>query len=277
MSILLTGASGMLGGTLAKMLGSEAIALTHAELDITDADAVRAAVSKSKPRLVINAAAYTDVDKAESEPEKAFAINDTGAGNVAAACSEHDVFCVHVSTDFVFDGSSDRPYREDDEPNPISVYSSSKLAGERNVMRFPKAAVVRTAWVYGAGHRTFLSQILDLARSGKQLTVVDDQTGSPTWVNDLAEALIEFSERPARGIYHVAGGGEATRFEFARAIIEAAGLDPMRVKPAHTADLPPRPAKRAPYAPLQSPAWIAAGYTPLRDWREALKEAITQF
>ncbi|GAC1408984.1 MAG: dTDP-4-dehydrorhamnose reductase [Actinomycetota bacterium] len=275
--ILITGAGGMLGSALSAMLGDKAVALSRKDLDITDASAVSAAIAGAKPDVVINAAAFTNVDEAESRADEAFAINRDGAHNVARAANDAGAFCVHISTDFVFDGALGRFYREDDAPNPICVYAESKLAGERAVRAFPRTAVARTAWVYGAGQRTFLSQILDLARAGKQLTVVDDQTGSPTWVHDLAEGLIAFASRPTPGIFHTAGGGAASRFEFARAIVEAAGLDPACVSPVKTSDLPPRPAPRPPYAPLEAHAWAEAGYTPLREWREALKDAIKEF
>lgn len=276
MRVLITGAGGMVGSTLASTLGSDAVPFTRSDLDVTDAGAVDAAVSTVRPTAIVNAAAYTDVDGAEADPDRAYAVNVTGAQNVAVAAGRAGAACLHISTDFVFDGTLGRPYAETDLPNPICVYAASKLEGER-LAAAHGSAIARTAWVYGVGHRTFLSQILGLAREGKTLHVVTDQHGSPTWVRDLVGGIMQWLANPQPGIFHLAGGGACSRFEFARAIVEAAGLDPQGVQPITTAEAPARPAPRPAYAPLVAPAWTAAGYTPLRDWRDALREAIKEF
>ncbi|MGH2830641.1 MAG: dTDP-4-dehydrorhamnose reductase, partial [Actinomycetota bacterium] len=200
--VLVTGAGGQVGRALVVRLGERAVPRTRAELDITDAPAVRAAMEGVE--AVVNAAAYTDVDGAEADREAAFAINAAGAATVAQAARRAGAFCVHLSTDFVFDGALGRAYREDDAPNPISVYSASKLEGERLVRAAGgHSAVVRTAWVYAAGHRNFLSTILERARAGATLDVVTDQVGSPTWAADLAAALAVLLDRPVPGLFHV--------------------------------------------------------------------------
>jgi dTDP-4-dehydrorhamnose reductase len=275
--ILVTGTGGQLGRALCETLGDRAVGLPRSRLDITDAARVRAVVEDLRPFAIVNAAAFTDVDRAESEPDEAAAVNASGAAHVAAAAALTGAFLVHVSTDAVFDGRLGRPYREDDEPNPLSVYASTKLEGERLVLRaHPGAAVVRTAWVYAPWGRNFVRAILGAARgSGKPLQVVDDQVGSPTWVRDLAAGIVALLDRPVAGVFHVAGGGAVSRYEQARAILSSAGGDPSLVVPVHTADRPV-PAVRPAFSPLEPAAWTAAGFAPLRPWREALDAAMPE-
>ncbi|HEX9695418.1 MAG TPA: dTDP-4-dehydrorhamnose reductase [Actinomycetota bacterium] len=270
--VVVTGAGGLLGRAAVKALGDRAVALDRAALDITDADAVVAAVDGAI--AVINAAAFADVDACEAEPDRAYAVNAAGAANVARACAAAGAFCVHVSTDFVFDGTLGRPYVESDEPHPISVYSASKLEGERAVRAAGgRAAIVRTAWVYGSGGRTFFSKVFALAAGGGPVSATVDQLGSPTWAADLAGALVGLVERPAAGVFHVAGGGACSPHEFALAVADELGFDKAAIAAVKVDDLAGRPAARPVATPLEGPAWIAAGFEPLRSWRAALKDA----
>jgi dTDP-4-dehydrorhamnose reductase len=223
---------------------------------------------------VINAAAYTAVDAAETDEERAFAVNATGPGLLAAACARHDVPLFHVSTDYVFPGDAARPYEPSDETGPRSAYGRTKLAGERQVRAtWHRSWVVRTAWVYGASGGNFVKTIARLEKERDELSVVDDQRGSPTWSADLAAGLLELARvQPAQRVLHATGGGETTWFGFARAIFEELGADPERVKPCGTADFP-RPASRPAYSVLSGQAWRDAGLTPLPGWRDALSTA----
>lgn len=290
LALLVPGGRGQLGHDLVSVAPSEGLvhAPSSAELDVTDADAVSDAVAAfaaasrddSLRPVVVNAAAYTAVDAAESDEDRAFLVNAKGPELLAAACREHDVPLLHVSTDYVFPGDGTRPYEPDDETGPRSAYGRTKLAGERRVLAaWERSWVVRTAWVYGAGGSNFVKTMAKLAAEREQLSVVDDQRGSPTWALDLAAGLVELAARvaarrgPARRVLHATGGGETTWCGFARAIFAELGLDPERVKPCGTNDFP-RPAPRPAYSVLSGRAWQEAGLTPLRPWREALTTAI---
>jgi dTDP-4-dehydrorhamnose reductase len=269
---LVTGAAGQLGRDLLAVLGGDAIALPHGELDVTDPDAVSAAIGVFTPDAIVNASAWTDVDGCEADPERAMLVNGTGAGNLARASS--DALVVQISTDYVFDGRADRAYAEDDAVNPLSEYGRSKLEGERQVARDARRwAVVRTAWLYGAGTRNFVAAILRASRSRDRLQVVDDQIGSPTSTPDLARALVALIERGTTGLLHGVNAGECSRWEFARAAFTAAGLDPDRIDAVPTSAMP-RPAVRPAYAPLDGPAWRAAGLAVLRPWQDALADVV---
>lgn len=272
MRVLITGGAGQLGRDLAAVLGDDAISLSHAELDIADADAVEAVVRMHAPDAIVNSAAWTDVDGCEGDPERARLINGIGAGNIARASG--DALVVQVSTDYVFDGLAGRAYVETDEVNPVSHYGRSKLEGEREVAANARRwAVVRSAWLYGTGTKNFVAAILRAARTRDRLSVVDDQAGSPTSTPDLAVALVALIERGASGVLHGVNAGICSRFEFARAAFEDAGLDPERVEPVPTSAMP-RPAVRPAYAPMDGVAWRAAGLPVLRPWREALAEVV---
>jgi len=274
---LVTGAGGQLGSDLVDLLqrsGAEVVGLARAELDITDADAVLAACERFHPDVVINAAAYTAVDAAESDPTTAFAVNAEGAGHVAAATAKLGARLVHVSTDYVFAGDATSPYDEEAPVAPRSVYGRSKAAGERAVLEaHPGAYVVRTAWVYGAVGQNFVKTMARLEREKETVTVVDDQRGSPTWSRDLADALITLARSDAPpGVYHCTNAGETTWFGFARAIFEELGADPTRVRPTTTAAFP-RPAPRPAYSVLGHRRWQQAGLPAMRPWRDALRAA----
>lgn len=272
MRVLIAGGAGQLGRDLASLLGDDAVALSHADLDIADADAVAAAIDAHQPGAIVNCAAWTDVDGCENDPERARLINATGAGNLARAAG--DALVVQISTDYVFDGSAGRAYVETDEVNPLSHYGSSKLEGEREVAAAGgRWAVVRSAWLYGTGTKNFVAAILRAARTRETLQVVDDQSGSPTSTPDLAAALIPLMERGATGVLHGVNTGECSRWEFARAAFVEAGLDPERVEPVPTSAMP-RPATRPAFAPMDGPAWRAAGLPVLRPWRESLADVV---
>lgn len=279
-AILVTGAGGQLGSDL---LASAPVVhgLDAAALDITDGARVREAVASfaaSYPDpVVINAAAYTAVDAAETDVERAHLVNAVAPGLLAAACGVSRVPLVHVSTDYVFPGTAERPYEVDDPVGPRSVYGRTKLAGERAVLSCAvHAYVVRTAWVYGEhGGGNFVRTMVGLQASRDTLTVVDDQHGSPTWSADLAAGLVELAgaaHRLPSGILHCTNSGATTWYGFARAIFAELGADPERVRPC-TSEQFQRPAPRPAYSVLSPASWAAAGLTPLRPWREALSAA----
>jgi dTDP-4-dehydrorhamnose reductase len=270
MRVLITGAAGMLGQDLVGAsldAGHVLAALPRAELDITDPDAVESVVHAARPDVVFNCAAYTNVDGCETNVETAFAVNGEGAGNVARAAAGAGAWIVHVSSDYVFDGAKREPYVESDAPAPLSQYGRSKLAGERAVAQAAPNGhtIVRSSWLFGAHGPCFPSTILRLAGERDQLSVVDDQVGCPTFTARLAEALLALSaERPV-GIVHVAAAGQCSWYEFAEAIVEAAGVA-CEVRPGRTEDLG-RPAPRPAYSVLRSER---AGAPSLPGWREGL-------
>ena len=283
-SVLITGARGQLGSDLvaaAVAAGIPARAFGSADLDITDPAAVQAALSAfaqaataddvTGRAMVINAAAYTAVDDAESDAETAYAVNEAGPTHLARSAAELGLGLIHVSTDYVFPGDGTRPYEVDDPTGPHSVYGASKLAGELGVLQaYPAAHVVRTAWVWGATGGNFVKTMAKLESARPTLTVVDDQRGTPSYSADLAGGLLELAgaDLPG-GTLHLTNAGETTWFDFARAIFVELGADPERVQPTTTAAFP-RPAPRPAYSVLSGKAWATAGLTPLRDWRAAL-------
>ena len=272
---LITGAGGMLAYDLETALsGREVLPLSRAELDITNLAAVRSAVEGYD--VVINAAAYTGVDDAESNEDAAFAVNATGAGNLALAAAENGAILVQISTDYVFDGTATTPYPEDTPRGPVSAYGRSKAEGERLVLTAngARSYIVRTAWLYGAHGPNFAKTMLGLAATREQVAVVTDQVGQPTWTLDLARKIVEMIDVSAPyGIYHGTNTGEASWFDFAREVFSNAGLDPDRVTPTDSSAFI-RPAPRPAYSVLGHDAWDAADLDPLRDWREALAEAM---
>ena len=264
----------MLGQELTLALtGRDTTALTRAELDVTDLAAVRAAVSGHS--VVINAAAYTRVDDAETQESAAHAVNAIGAQNLAIATAENGAKLVQVSTDYVFDGSASEPYAESTPINPIGAYGRTKAKGERLAQAANPLGcfIVRTAWTYGAHGPNFATTMLRLAASNATVSVVTDQLGQPTWTRDLAEQILLLLDADATpGVYHGTNSGEASWFDFAREVFAAAGLDPERVLPTTSAQFI-RPAARPDFSVLGHDGWASAGIPPMRHWRDALAAA----
>jgi dTDP-4-dehydrorhamnose reductase len=275
MRYLITGASGMLGRDLQQVLaGRDVTALGRADLDVTDAAAVAAFVKGHD--VVFNCAAYTKVDDAETHEDDAYAVNATGTANLAAASATTGAKFVTISTDYVFDGTATTPYAESLPRDPINAYGRTKAAGEELALeRHPDGTyIVRTAWLYGMHGPNFARTMLQLAGSKETWSVVDDQLGQPTWTADLAEQLVALVDADApAGIYHGTNSGEATWFEFARAVLEESGLDPERITPTDSSSFV-RPAARPAYSVLGHSAWLAVGIPEMRPWREALAEAV---
>lgn len=279
MRLLVTGHRGQLGTELMGLCAARGIAATGFDVDtvdVTDRAAVAAAVTATRPDAVIHCAAWTAVDACESDPDKAFLANATAVRWVAEACAAAGAHLVHVSTDYVFDGTKPTPYVETDEPNPQSVYGRSKLAGEREALASPAAAVARTSWVCGAAGGNMVKTVVRLARERDSLAFVSDQVGHPTFTSDLAPALVRLATDRRTGVYHVTNQGAVSWYEFVREIVRLMGKDPGMVRPITTAELvPPRPAPRPANSVLADVAWRAAGYEPLRDFREPLAELLT--
>jgi len=273
------GAAGQLGRELVARLGGElAWAGGRAELDVTDAAAVNALVARVRPDVVFNATAYNRVDAAESEPERAFAVNALAPRTLALAAREAGALLVHVSTDYVFDGALARPYREDDPAQPLSVYGASKLAGEREVLvSAAESLVVRTSGVLGRRGSaqkggSFVDRILARARAGQPLRVVTDQVFAPTSAGELAGALVALVRLGARGLCHVTNEGSCSWHELATAALAAAGLEPQ--VQAITARELMLPARRPAYSVLDGSRARALGLPPLRHWQDALAELV---
>jgi dTDP-4-dehydrorhamnose reductase len=273
MIILLAGAGGQLGRDLQPALrGAQLHPFDHRQLDIVDARAVDAAVDRVHPDWIINAAAFNDVDGAEQAPDQAFAVNAAGAGNLAKAAARVGAAILHISTDYVFDGSKGSPYTEEDRPNPLSVYGRSKYEGEQRVLASgASACVVRTAWLYGWQGKNFVKAILAAAERGGPLRVVADQVGSPTATRDLAEAIAGLTGAPItepipEGLFHVVNAGACTRFEFARAIL-GGRVEVQPITTAQAGRVAPRPA----YSALTSVRWPATGLPALSGWQVALE------
>jgi len=266
--LLLTGAGGQLGREIAAALGEEELRpFDHAALDVTDRDAVWETVARVAPDWVINAAAYNDVDGAESAGARAFAVNGLGPGYLAESAVQAGARILHIGTDYVFDGRKGKPYTEDDAPNPISVYGRSKYEGEQRVLAVgARACVVRTAWLYGHHGNNFVKAVLAAAARPEPLRVVADQVGSPTFAEDLAQAIADLVRTPASGLFHVTNAGACSRFELAQAIVD----DRRAVQPITSAEAG-RPAPRPANSALASRRWEAAGLVPLRPWQSALR------
>ncbi|MDQ1498251.1 MAG: dTDP-4-dehydrorhamnose reductase [Actinomycetota bacterium] len=274
--ILVTGGGGQVGSEVAAHLPHhQVIVLDRAACDLSDRHSVEQAVAAAAPAAVVNCAAWTDVDGCEADPERAVLVNALGVRHLAAACARAGAHLVHVSTDYVFSGDKAGPYDEWDEPSPRSVYGRSKLGGELELARHAGSwAVARTSWVFGRRGRNFVDTIVDRARQGAPLRVVDDQRGCPTYAPDLAGALARLAVGRLPGVYHVTNQGPCTWHDLAAAAVELAGLDPSVVGTMTTAELG-RPAPRPANSVLSGAAWAAAGLPPLRPWREALAEKMT--
>lgn len=280
MRILVTGAGGQLGTDVTLLAARErhhdVIAASRTQLDVGDRDAVMAMITGLEPDLVIHAAAWTAVDACESDPDRACRVNTLGCRYVAEAARQAGAHLVAVSTDYVFDGTSEEPYQEWDRPNPLGVYGRSKLAGEDEV-RYCSAGstIVRTSWVCGAHGSNMVKTILRLAAGEGTLRFVEDQRGCPTFTEDLAAMLLRLGIGRHAGLFHVTNQGPTSWFGFAQAVLEAAGLDPSRVEPVSTSDLhPPRPAPRPANSVLDNTALRLGGIGLLPDYHEPLERTV---
>ena len=273
MKILVTGAGGQVGRELVELCeanGDDVIAVDHAGLDVADGAAVRELFSATKPEAVVHAASWTAVDACESDPDRAFSVNSVGTANVADAAAGIGAHLVHLSTDYVFDGTKPTPYVEDDVPNPTSIYGKSKLESER-VVETSLQTIVRISWVCGRYGNNMVKTLLQLAANGASPKFVNDQIGHPTFVADLVPVVRRFAVERRPGLFHVTNQGEVSWYEFARDVFAAAGADPGRITPIGTAELdPPRPAPRPANSVLDNAALRRAGLPLLPDFRESL-------
>jgi dTDP-4-dehydrorhamnose reductase len=273
MKIMIIGSEGMLGHDLVDVLSVEhEISTTTIDtLDITDIDKTIQTVKKNNPDVLVHAAAFTDVDGSESNPDLAYKVNAIGTRNVAVACKEADCAMVYICTDYVFDGTNTKPYREYDQTKPLGVYGKTKHVGEvyvRDIL--DKFYVVRTAWLYGYHGPNFVSTMLKLAEDNSTINVVNDQFGSPTYTVDLANAIARIIMRPAYGIYHVTNSEQCSWYDFAKEIFDQAGIE-IDVKPVTTEEFP-RPAPRPKYSVLEHYSWKMEGYPEIRSYKEALAD-----
>ncbi len=275
MKILITGSNGMLGHDLIEVLkdNHELILTTSKTLDITDKNHVIEFIGENKPDIVINSAAYTNVDGCEENQETAYSINGDGVRNLAEGCSKIDCPLVHISTDYVFNGENTKPWVEDDDIGPISVYGKSKLKGEEAILEtLDKFFIIRTAWLYGINGGNFPKTMLELAKNHSEITVVYDEVGTPTYTLDLAKAISELIGTDYYGIYHITNSGNCSWCEFARYIFEVADKD-VKVIPVTASEFA-RPAPRPHYSVLENKKWIENGFKPLRNYKDAAKEYI---
>ncbi|HEY1922359.1 MAG TPA: dTDP-4-dehydrorhamnose reductase [Tepidisphaeraceae bacterium] len=278
-SILITGGGGMLGSALADLLitrGSRPISPTHQELDIADRSALKNAFADHKPTLVLNCAAFTKVDLCEQEKEKADAVNGHAVGHLASLCRQIGAPLVHISTDFVFDGSLRRPYLTTDPVNPLSAYGKSKLLGEQELQKNApdRWLIVRTAWVYGRCGANFPRTMIQAAQAGKPLSVVNDQFGTPTYTVDLAQAILDLLGSGANGLWHVTNSGNTNWFDFAKAALEEFGIR-AEITPLTSAEWAvkrPNTAARPAYSILDLLPLQKQIGRPMRPWREALAD-----
>ncbi|PLT35753.1 dTDP-4-dehydrorhamnose reductase [Bacillus sp. V5-8f] len=278
MKVLVTGAKGQLGTDVVIMLkenGFDVYGYGRKELDITNQEQVNEVILKDQPNVVIHTAAHTKVDQAESEPDQAFLINAIGTRNIAVAAEEVGSKLLYVSTDYVFDGTATEPIDEFQPTNPIGVYGRSKLAGEQMVRNFhSKFFIARTSWVYGAHGNNFVKTMLKLGQEKKELSVVSDQVGSPTYTVDLAERIIDLIQTEKYGTYHVSNSNSCSWYEFAKVIFKEAGLD-VQVNPCTTKDFP-RPAPRPAYSVFDHMSLKINGFDAMPDWQTALKRFLKE-
>ena len=275
MRVLITGAAGLLGQQVAKEYetrGFEVYALNKKELDISSYSSIKMALIDIRPHLVINCAAFTDVDTAETEKEEAFTINGLGPRLLASACQRYNSTLVQISTDHVFNGKSKRPYLISDPPDPVNLYGSSKLMGEQSVRESCcNYYIIRTSWLFGPGGKNFADTILKLARENSTIKVVNDQQGCPTYTPDLARGIADLVQTGIHGTYHYTNTGATSRYDFARKIIDTADLK-TKVEPCRTSQFP-RPARRPACSALNPfPIQQVLGYTP-PTWEEAVENS----
>jgi dTDP-4-dehydrorhamnose reductase len=278
MRILITGGSGQLGREITEFFQAnhQVFSYSSKELDITDKEKVDRVIAQIKPQVVVHTAAYTQVDLAESEQDKAFQVNGLGTRNIAIATEKVGAKLVYISTDYVFDGLAEEPYTEDFPPNPKSVYGKTKLAGENYVKKLSsRFFILRTSWVFGKFGNNFVKTMLRMAQEQNKLTVVHDQIGSPTYTLDLAELISKMIETELYGIYHVSNTGICSWYEFAEAILHNAGMSKIQVIPITTKDFP-RPAPRPAYSVMDHRALRSSGFKVPRHWEEALQHYISE-
>lgn len=291
MKILITGAKGQLGTQLSEILktgktelgdipesfiGAEVYGYSSKELDVSDLSAVRAAANRIKPDLIINSAAYTNVDGCETDRDRAFRVNTLGPRNLAMVAEEAGARLVHISTDYVFSGTGNVPFAEYDLTDPQSIYGKSKLAGEENVKTFcSRHFIVRTSWLYGLYGGNFVKTIMKAGKERGALQVVDDQKGNPTNVEDLCYHILKLADTEEYGVYHCTGAGECSWYDFASLIIEYAGID-ATVAPV-TTDQFPRPARRPAYSSLDNMMLRVTVGDNMRSWQDALKSFMISF
>ncbi len=277
MKILILGHKGMLGADLRTRLaaGHEVVGKDIDEIDITDASACLDAIGETQPDIVINAAAFTDVDGCESNRDGCFAVNALAVENIASACRPQNIPIVHFSTDYIFDGGKGSPYVEEDPPRPLNVYGQSKLKGEELLLASSdNVLLIRSQWLYGAHGKNFVRAILEKGRSLDVVEVVDDQIGSPTYTADLAQAVQRLIETGQRGIFHVTNRGSCSWFEFAKKIFEFAGMNGVQVRPIKSLQLV-RPAKRPAYSVFSCRKFIEATGKAMRFWQVALNDYLS--
>ena len=277
MKILITGAYGMLGSDLREVLKNHELIVTGSkDLDITNEEDVIDFIDENFPDIVINAAAYTAVDDCETNYDEAYAVNAIGPKNLAIACKKQDVPLVHISTDYVFDGSKRTPLLENDALGPQSAYGKTKLEGEKFIQEYTdKYFILRTAWLYGIHGNNFVQTMLSLAENHDEITVVDDQIGSPTYSLDLAVSIANLLNSDKYGIYHLTNEGECSWYEFSKRIFELSDVD-VKVLPVTTEEFP-RPAPRPHYSVLSNQKWIKAGFPPMRKYEEALSDYLSLY
>ncbi|HAR97910.1 MAG TPA: dTDP-4-dehydrorhamnose reductase [Syntrophus sp. (in: bacteria)] len=278
MKILIIGHKGMLGSDLALRLAASGYDVSGrdvGDVDITSSASCRAAIAECDPEIVINAAAYTDVDACEANPDLCFAVNAQGVRHVATACRERRVKLVHFSTDYIFDGTKGQPYVEEDPGHPLNVYGASKLAGERYLIDLaPDFLLIRTAWLYGPHGRNFVRTILEAARRERTLDVVDDQIGSPTYTVDLAAAVERLISEDRRGIFHITNRGQVSWFAFAKTILAHDGLTGVVVRPLASTRLA-RPARRPAYSVMSNRKFFRTTGRTMRFWQLALQDCLS--
>ena len=273
MKVLIIGSEGMLGHDLVDILSTEneICTTTIDTLDITDINKTIKTVKEVNPDVVVHAAAFTNVDGSESNPDLAYKVNVLGTRNVAVACSKADSALVYICTDYVFDGTKGSSYYEYDQTNPLSVYGKTKHLGEvyiRDILN--KFYIVRTAWLYGFHGPNFVTTMLNLAKTNDTISVVNDQIGSPTYTLDLANAIAQLIKKPAYGIYHVTNGEQCSWYEYAKEIFDIAGID-VELKPVTTEEFQ-SPAPRPKYSVLENYNWKMEGFPEIRSYKEALRE-----
>jgi len=279
LDVVVLGGRGMLGtdlvGALRRHPAFDRVEVADLpEVDVTRLDPLLALLRRSRPDVVVNCAAFTDVDGCEGRPEHAFAVNAVGAGNAATAAEAVGAHIVHISTDYVFDGRKGAPYVEEDPPAPLSVYGKSKLEGEHRVAAVSRWTIVRTAWLYGRHGDNFVHRILARAREKREILGVTDQVGSPTWTRDLSLALIAIIERGATGLFHAANAGACSRYEQICHMLRCADI-PVEVRPVDSAAFP-RPAAIPPNSALDCSRLAKVTGHAMRPWRDALREYVLE-